>query len=140
VKIDGRCHCSALAYEAEVDPDAVYLCHCTDCQAISGGSARWAVEVAMDDFRLIAGAPAVYRKPADSGRLSLQHFCGTCAAPLYSYSVDPGAEETPPATVKLRLGTARQRDRLPPRQEYFPGSAQGWARLPRAATRRAGDG
>jgi hypothetical protein len=41
MKIDCRCHCGFITYEAEVDPGEVYLCHCTDCQSISGGAFRW---------------------------------------------------------------------------------------------------
>jgi hypothetical protein len=30
MKIDGRCHCGEITFEAEVDPDALRICHCTD--------------------------------------------------------------------------------------------------------------
>jgi hypothetical protein len=45
MKIDGRCHWGFIMYEAEVNSDEVYVCHCTDCQAISGAAFRWAVPV-----------------------------------------------------------------------------------------------
>ena len=32
MKIDGGCHCGAITYEAEVDPEKTSICHCTDCQ------------------------------------------------------------------------------------------------------------
>jgi len=28
MKVEGRCHCGKIAYEAEVDPTAVQICHC----------------------------------------------------------------------------------------------------------------
>jgi hypothetical protein len=34
MKIDGRCHCGYIAYEAEIDPENVLVCHCTDCQTL----------------------------------------------------------------------------------------------------------
>ncbi len=34
MKIDGGCRCGAITYEAEIDPDTVFTCHCTDCQAV----------------------------------------------------------------------------------------------------------
>ena len=40
MKIDGGCHCGYIAYEAEVDPDKVRICHCTDCQTLSGSAFR----------------------------------------------------------------------------------------------------
>ena len=28
MKIDGKCHCGNVTYEAEVNPDFVVICHC----------------------------------------------------------------------------------------------------------------
>ena len=36
MKIDGGCLCRHITYQAEVDPDKVAICHCTDCQTNSG--------------------------------------------------------------------------------------------------------
>jgi hypothetical protein len=36
MKIDGRCHCGYITYEAEIDPEKVMICHCADCQTLSG--------------------------------------------------------------------------------------------------------
>ena len=81
MKIDGRCHCGFISYEAEVDPDRVYVCHCTDCQAISGGTFRWAVPVPEADFTLLSGEPKAYEKTSDQGATSYQVFCPECASP-----------------------------------------------------------
>jgi hypothetical protein len=35
MKIDGVCHCSQIAFEAELDPGKVSICRCTGCQNIS---------------------------------------------------------------------------------------------------------
>ena len=40
MKISGRCHCGAVRFEAEVDPAEVLICHCTDCQTLSGSAFR----------------------------------------------------------------------------------------------------
>ena len=40
MKITGGCHCGAITYEAEVDAERVALCHCTDCQTLSGSAFR----------------------------------------------------------------------------------------------------
>ena len=36
--VDGACHCGKIKFEAEIDPTKVVICHCTDCQAMAGGS------------------------------------------------------------------------------------------------------
>ena len=38
--IDGACHCSRMSFEANIHPDNVVICHCTDCQAFSGAPYR----------------------------------------------------------------------------------------------------
>ena len=40
MQVDGGCHCGAIAYRAEIDPARVAVCHCTDCQALSGSAYR----------------------------------------------------------------------------------------------------
>jgi hypothetical protein len=36
MKIDGRCHCGYVTFEAEADPETTTICNCTDCQTMSG--------------------------------------------------------------------------------------------------------
>jgi hypothetical protein len=124
MKIDGKCHCGFIEYEVEVDPEGVYVCHCTDCQSISGSPFRWAVSVPAENFKLLVGGPKTYVKISASGATSHQIFCPECASPLYSTAV--GVE---PKSYNLRLGTARQRAALPPKLEVWCGSAQEWTAI-----------
>jgi hypothetical protein len=121
MKIDGKCHCGNITYQAEIDPEQVYICHCTDCQSISGTAFRWAVSVAEEDFRLLTGSPKTYIKRAESGAESHQLFCPDCASPLYSTAIGEG-----PRSFNLRLGTARQRAELGPKLQCWHRSAQAW--------------
>ena len=96
MKIDGRCHCGFISYEAEVDPGEVYICNCADCQAISGTAFRWAVPVPEESFKLLTGKPKAYIKTADSGATSHQLFCPECASPLCGgQSVDDSVGDRP---------------------------------------------
>jgi hypothetical protein len=122
MKIDGGCHCGFITYEAEVDPNEVYLCHCTDCQAISGSAFRWAVSVPAGDFKLLTGKPKIYVKVTASGATNHQVFCPECASPIYATTV--GVE---PKVFYVRVGTARQRAELQPKAQYWSRSAQEWA-------------
>lgn len=117
--IDGGCHCGAIRYEADVDPQTVVLCHCTDCQTFSGGPYRTSVAVQLGDFHL-TGSPKTYAKIADSGRRVLTTFCGNCGAALYSHG--EGRE-----FLFLRVGSSRQRADLPPQRQGFCDSAMPWA-------------
>src|SRR5262245_32002745 len=73
IDIDGRCHCGAIRYVASIDPDEVSICHCTDCQSLTGSPFRVTVTVARDAID-ITGEPTLYVKRADNGRRRMQYF------------------------------------------------------------------
>ena len=60
MKIDGACHCGQLTYDAVIDPDRITVCHCSDCQTMSGTAFRVVALVAADHFRLSGGTPNSY--------------------------------------------------------------------------------
>src|SRR3954451_10970615 len=88
MKVDGRCHCGEITFEAEVDPDALHICHCTDCQTLSGSAFRANIPAPAEHFVLLSGKPKTYVKTAESGNKRLHAFCGTCGAPIYSSAVE----------------------------------------------------
>jgi hypothetical protein len=120
MKIDGGCHCGKIRYEAEIDPAKVAICHCTDCQTLSGSAFRTVVPAPKEGFRLLSGTPKAYVKTAESGNKRVQAFCADCGTPIYSSAV-----ENPPV-YSIRVGTARQRAQLLPHIEVFRKSALGW--------------
>jgi len=66
MQIDGGCHCGNITYSAEVDLEKVGICHCTDCQTLSGSAFRVSVSAAKDAFHL-NGELKIYIKTAESG-------------------------------------------------------------------------
>jgi hypothetical protein len=121
MKIDGRCHCGYVSFEAEADPETTAICNCTDCQTISGAPLRANIMTRPGTFLLLSGEPTVYRKTADSGAVRLQGFCPRCGTALYSTSVGDD-----PKAYAVRLGTIRQRNELVPRKQWFVRSQQAW--------------
>jgi hypothetical protein len=119
VKIDGGCHCGFIRYEAEVDPEKVMICHCTDCQKLSGSAFRTVVLTAPDRLRLLSGTPKTYVKTAESGALRSQAFCPECGSPIYS-----AAEGSGPKVYSIRVGTSRQARELVPRAQIWCRSEQ----------------
>lgn len=121
MKIDGGCHCGELFYEAEIDPDKVRVCHCIDCQILSGAAFRTAVHVAVDQFNLLRGTPKTYVKTGGSGRPRTMVFCGTCGTQLYGTGDGDAAK-----TLSLRVGTCNQRADLTPQRQIWRRSAVKW--------------
>lgn len=120
MKIDGGCHCGYIAYEAEVDPAEVTICHCTDCQTLSGSAFRTAVPAAREVFRLRSGQPKIYVKTAESGAKRIQAFCPECGTSIYSTAVGDAL------VFMIRVGTARQRAELSPKRQIWCRSALDW--------------
>lgn len=120
MKIDGQCHCGAIRYQAEVDPERVVICHCTDCQMLTGGAFRVSVPAEQSSLK-IEGEPKIYRKIAASGRVRRQYFCGLCGSPLFSSNDPPGS-----APWGVRWGGIRQRADLRPSRQIWRRSASDW--------------
>ena len=121
MKIDGGCVCGHIAYEAEVDPEQVGLCNCTDCQVFSGSAFRVGVPAPDSAFTLLSGTLKEYLKTAESGGKRVQAFCPECGTHFYSTSPGPG-----PKMLRIRTSTANQRALLPPKQQGWMRSAQSW--------------
>jgi hypothetical protein len=90
MKIDGGCHCGYITYEAEVDPEQTAICHCTDCQTLSGSAFRTVIPAPDHNFRILSGEPAIYVKTGESGAKRPQGFCPRCGSPIYSTAVGDG--------------------------------------------------
>ncbi len=121
MKIDGGCHCGDITYEAEIDPETVGICHCTDCQALSASAFRTFVIIPGDDLSFLSGEPKVYVKTGESGGKREQAFCAECGSAIYSTSVGAG-----PKVYNIRLGTVRQRAELTPKKQIWFRSALHW--------------
>ena len=121
MKVDGRCHCGLIAYEAEIDPEKVAICHCTDCQTLTGSAFRTFARSREGGFRLLCGDPKIYVKTGESGARRLHAFCPECGTPIYS---TPEGED--PKVYSIRVGTSRQRYELVPRRQIWCRSAQPW--------------
>lgn len=67
MRVEGACHCGKITYETDIDPEKVGLCHCTDCQALTGTAFSTFVPVPKEAFRLRTGTPKIYVKTAESG-------------------------------------------------------------------------
>ena len=65
MKITGECHCGHIGYEAEVDPATARVCHCSDCQKLTGTAFRTNIASLPGTFALKRGTPKIYIKTAE---------------------------------------------------------------------------
>jgi hypothetical protein len=121
LKVTGSCHCGRIRLEAEIDPARVRVCHCTDCQKLSGSAFRVTVPVAERDVSFSGDAPSTYLKRSESGNQRLHAFCSHCGTPLYA---------TTPSGVDrkfgLRVGLLDQKAELAPLRQFWLRSKLPW--------------
>ena len=121
MRVEGGCHCGEIRYRAVVDPERVEICHCSDCQTLSGAAYRTVAIARQADFELTRGKLKKYAKTAADGSIRVQTFCPNCGTPICS---------TPPegsqGGIGIRVGSIDQRDELNPRHQYWYRSAQNW--------------
>ncbi len=118
--VDGSCHCQRIKFKAEVDTSKVSICHCTDCQTMTGAPFRVIVPVAKENFKLLQGQPKTYLKIAESGNRRIQAFCPDCGASIYATS------EFNQEVFGLRVGTLSQKAVLVPTKQIWYRSALPW--------------
>jgi hypothetical protein len=123
MKVTGGCHCGHIKYEAEVDPATVRVCHCTDCQRLTGTAFRANIASLPGTFRFTSGTPKIYIKTAESGNQRAHAFCPECGTPIYAAAPEPN-----PSTYGLRVGGIDQRTQLgAPTRQIWCRSALPWS-------------
>ena len=116
--IAGACHCGLISFTAEIDPAGVMVCHCADCQVMSGAPFRTVVEVPIDLFKL-SGEPKRYTM-VQSGSRRVQAFCPECGTPMFAAAAES------PTSVVVRLGCVAQRAQLRPSAQIWQHLALPW--------------
>jgi hypothetical protein len=120
MKVDGSCHCGQITFEAEINRDSVRICHCTDCQMLSGSAYRVNVPAAAAGFVLRSGTPKIYIKTAEAGNQRAHAFCPNCGTQIYA------SDPHEPRAYSIRIGTLKQRAELRPTRQIWFRSALPW--------------
>jgi len=120
MRIDGQCHCGRVSYEADIDPGSVSICHCTDCQTLTGSPYRVTVVCDAEQVRLTGARPKIYAKTGDNGRMRFQHFCGECGSTMFT------SGEGGPDDWGIRWGSISQRAEIRPARQNWCRSAAPW--------------
>jgi hypothetical protein len=119
MRVSGACHCGAVRLTAEVQPSRVFVCHCTDCQVLTGSAFRVVAPVVPATLK-VEGAVKGYARTADSGAVRWQYFCPECGTPLYAGTLDGAGLAT------VRVGVLKERAFLKPTAQLWRRSALPW--------------
>ena len=117
--ITGGCHCKAVRYVCNAEPQVAGHCQCTDCRRFSGSghSSHMLVPEAAVELN---GSAKGYAAPADSGNIVTRYFCPACGAPVYS------TNSGMPGAMFLRASSLDDPARFRPQMVVWTRSAPAW--------------
>ncbi len=83
--LTGGCACGAIQYECQAIPEFTLICHCRQCQRITGTghAVQFAVNV---ESTVIQGSVKFYELSADDGNTVSSGFCSHCGSPVFKKS------------------------------------------------------
>jgi len=113
-----------VAYELTDEPQMLALCHCRDCQYITGGEPVAVAIAPAGAFNLTKGALAAYWAPAASGNRVDRNFCAICGTHLVN-RLNAGSP-----FVAVPVATLDEPPPLQPQLEVWTASARPWAHHP----------
>ena len=115
MKIDGGCHCGHVTFEADGNPDFVVICHCTDCQQISGSAFATLLFVKDEDIK-ITGETKRFEHKVDSGNTLTKDFCPTCGSQMFGGNVGR------PGMTAIKAGGINEKDHIQPQFNVYVSS------------------
>ena len=88
--MQGGCACGSVRFEAEVDSDEAYLCHCRMCQRATGSVSIAFRNLPQAAVRWLSG-PDWY----DSSAIATRPYCAKCGTSLgFQYKEGPNLDLT----------------------------------------------
>jgi hypothetical protein len=81
-KISGGCLCGAVRYESSAEPLGSAICHCTDCQHVSGSAFSVNVVVPASSVSFKGESLASFAHKGGSGKSLSRKFCQKCGSSI----------------------------------------------------------
>lgn len=122
VPFRGGCHCGAVRYVCEAEPEVTLYCHCRDCQKTTGNP--FATELLVRASAVsVSGPLKEYAVRADSGNMLVRKRCEHCGSPVLDISTGF------PEHVALRAGSLDDASWLSPQAHIWTSRKQPWLRI-----------
>lgn len=117
LSLPGGCQCGGIRYALSEAPEAVYVCHCTECRKQSASAFGISMIVRAPAFRLVTGVPRVWTRRTDRGHRLDCWFCPDCGGRVWHASTGlPGVlsvkggtlDDPPDLSAAVHIWTARK--------------------------------
>lgn len=117
--LGGRCACNAVAYEVSDEFVAAYICHCSNCRALTGSAFSVWGEVERRKLVVTKGADSLLVEGDLDGAYAVR--CGACFSLLYWTPRD--------GYFRVPYGTLVDEPTLKPMGHMFVGSKASWDQI-----------
>ena len=122
--VEGGCACGATRYRLTEDPLGLHVCHCTDCQRVSGSAFVMSMPAHRRSVELLRGEPAKVCFETPEGIARCDRRCKTCGCRVWSET------EALQDVFNVRPGTLDDHFWLRPVAHIWTSSAQPWVEIP----------
>lgn len=120
--ISGQCLCGAVHYESSGPALFSAICHCRDCQRVSGSGGLPVLGVDRVSFSA-SGPLRQSHTRGGSGQMAVRNFCGECGSLLF------GTPESAPELVTIYAGSLDDPGSFRPDEALFVAHRPAWAVL-----------
>ena len=122
--INGKCYCGAISWKVVSKVDFTAVCHCRDCQTLSGSGFGSTSLMIYDPkgVQFEGDEPKVFHAKSDQGNSTQRGFCGTCGTVLFNH-VSEGKDDEHWA---VRTGSMVDSRALRMEKEIFMKSKLSW--------------
>ena len=122
--LDGGCGCGAVRYRLLEDPLGLHVCHCTDCQTVTGSAFVMCMPTHKRSLELTRGQPKAFLFVTPDGLAKCNLRCPECGCTVWSEI------EGIPEILALQPGTLDDTSWLHPVAHIWTDSAQPWVEIP----------
>lgn len=118
----GGCLCGAVRYTSDAVPVYQLMCHCRDCQKVSGGAYAPIVFLPAELVE-VTGSVSFFESKGSSGKTISRGFCPVCGSHLF------GRLERLPGLLSIRAGTLDDPAQFKPALHIHTSQAAPWDQL-----------
>ncbi len=128
---EGGCLCGEVRYRLTEDALGLHVCHCTNCQRITGSGFLMSMPVHRRALEVVRGTTRLFAFTTEDGLAKRDHRCAACGGPVWS-------ETRFPDVLAVQAGTLDDTSWLRPAAHIWTRSAQPWVEIPADALRYEG--
>ena len=122
--VEGGCSCGAVRYRLLADPLGLHVCHCTDCQTVSGSAFVMCMPVHAPSLELLSGDLVEVPFKTPDGLSKSERRCSNCGCRVW------GEMDGVPEVLPLQAGTLDDTSWLQPVAHIWTSRAQPWIEIP----------